>query len=59
MEPERPAHGRSLHKHSLDRKFAGLTGMPRVPDKPTIVCFWHLLKKYMLVLKVLALSNTG
>lgn len=33
--------------------------MPRVPDKPTIVCFWHLLKKYMLVLKVLALSNTG
>ena len=54
-----PPMEEALHKHPPDREFAGLIGVPRVPDKPTIVCFWHLLKKYMLVLKVLALSNTG
>jgi IS5 family transposase len=54
-----PAVEEELHERPLYREFAGLTGVPRLPDETTILRFRHLLEKHKLAPKVLELINAG
>jgi IS5 family transposase len=54
-----PAMEEELHERPLYREFAGLAGVPRLPDETTILRFRHLLEKHQLAPKVLELINAG